>query len=596
MKKYHLNSIVLLCSLIYFIPLNAQDGVKCIVWPDTTKPNGLLIQRYKPNIDAGSDFQYLDLDQDGDPDILRGVTADGYPFQWIDDDDDMKGTDILGDTDSDCFMLDKNKDGHYGGEYDFIVDWNDEDQDNRADMQVIVDNASREDEVWDEGHFMITIDSDNDGIFNFIDWNTYSLQAWEHQGCCDFFQDYSGNSLFMKIHTSTFNMEDLRYNWENPFLFYDKDDDGLTEMAIRFVDAPEIDEDRKPYPLSLTGRVGDVRITYDLDNDNGDGNEFDFDMSLLYRGNGFDYSNQVHRFENISGLEGTDTFFIDSRFREMKELIYVGHDAAYGKVYNEGDWSTCYFVFDEDDDCHRWERVEFYDPLDPFKIGAWNKGLDSNPQADASGDRGEWDMDFSGEGKLYIGKFDGKIHLYGAEKGAWRIDQHAKFYQGWQGWRTGEDTIPHDHFVYEPAIFPTLLYTDTDNNGFFDKLEYDFDGDGIFEEVVDLDELNVADTSQLFEPAVMDYEDYMNLFKQVAENTWKTAEAAIKLAEKEGIDTGWYAFYKNPSSLQEKYHQGFWLNYYIYKDLLSKMHRAGNHDKYDLIKKAYYSNDWSMVE
>jgi hypothetical protein len=52
--------------------------------------------------------------------------------------------------------------------------------------------------------------------------------------------------------------------------------------------------------------------------------------------------------------------------------------------------------YDKDDDCHRWERVEFYDPLDPFKIGAWNKGLDINPQADASGDRGEVGHGFPG--------------------------------------------------------------------------------------------------------------------------------------------------------------------------------------------------------
>jgi len=593
MKKIISTSIVIVTFLFGNILVIGQDAVNCIVVPDKSR-EGLLIQSYKPNVVTGS-IRYLDLDGDGDPDVLRGETIDGFPFQWIDDDDDMKEGDMWGDTDSDCFMLDKNRDGTYGGEKDFVVDWNDENKDNFPDMQVIVDNATRDDEVWDEGHFMITIDSDDDGIFNFIDWNTYSLEAWDRKGCCDFFQDYSGNSIFLKIHTSTFNMEDLRYNWENPFLFYDEDKDGLSEMAIRFMDAPEIKPDREPYPLSLTKKITDVRVTFDLDNDNTDGNEFDFDMSLLFKGNGFDYSNHVQHFENIKGLDGTDTFFIDSRFREMEELIYVDHEDAYEIIFKEGDWNTCYFVFDEDDDCHRWERVEFYYPLDPFKIGAWNKGLDSNPQADASGDRGEWDLDFSGEGKLYIGKFDGKIHLYGAEKGAWRIDQHAEFYQGWQGWRTGEDTIPHDHFVYEPAIFPTLLYTDTDNNGFFDKLEYDFDGDQVFEETINLHELNIEDSSALMDPSLMNYESYMELFETVAKQTWNNARDAVNLAEANGMDTGWYSFLKNPSSLQEKYHQGFWLNYYIYKDLLSQASRENDLDKINLIKQAYYSGDWSML-
>ena len=38
----------------------------------------------------------------------------------------------------------------------------------------------------------------------------------------------------MKIHSTTERVNDVRMNWENPFLFYDPDNDGLTEMAIRY--------------------------------------------------------------------------------------------------------------------------------------------------------------------------------------------------------------------------------------------------------------------------------------------------------------------------------------------------------------------------
>lgn len=56
-------------------------------------------------------------------------------------------------------------------------------------------------------------------------------------------------------------------------------------------------------------------------------------------------------------------------------------------------------------------RVEFYEARDPFKVGAGNGGLDHNTQADAAGDRGEWDMDCSGKGNLYISPLDGRLHL-----------------------------------------------------------------------------------------------------------------------------------------------------------------------------------------
>ena len=43
-----------------------------------------------PPAPAGYKPTYIDLDGDGDPDILRTVTANGIPVQWIDDDDDMQ--------------------------------------------------------------------------------------------------------------------------------------------------------------------------------------------------------------------------------------------------------------------------------------------------------------------------------------------------------------------------------------------------------------------------------------------------------------------------------------------------------------------------
>jgi len=114
----------------------------------------------------------------------------------------------------------------------------------------------------------------------------------------------------------------VRYNWENPFLFYDPDKDGRTEYAIRFMDKFSIDPTQK-YPFSLSGKISDVRMSWDLDDDNAPGNEFDFDMSLLFRGKGFDYSKYVHRFQNMKGLQGTDSFFVDARWRNNDELIFV---------------------------------------------------------------------------------------------------------------------------------------------------------------------------------------------------------------------------------------------------------------------------------
>jgi len=125
---------------------------------------------------AGTSIKFIDLDKDGDPDLLETLTINNTPVRWIDDDDHMKTTDMEGYTDS--------------------------------------------------------------------DWDTFELRCWIHQGQSDFYEDYHGKSIFMKIHSTTEKMSDVRLNWENPFLFYDTDNDGLTEMAIRLCDSPPYLNDR----------------------------------------------------------------------------------------------------------------------------------------------------------------------------------------------------------------------------------------------------------------------------------------------------------------------------------------------------------------
>ena len=540
------------------------------------------------------DIEYIDIDKDGDPDILKYTINDTVPIQWIDDDDDMTWTDLTGDNDSDCLMCDVDNDGNYGHGLDLIVDWNDEDGDGIADMQAILENSEIDYKGKYKSHYMYIINTDNKGIFSFIDWDTYRVEMWEMTGRSNFLSNYHGNSILIKAHISSFDIEDIRYNWENPFLFYDEDEDGYSEMAIRLVDEEVETDDKNSYSFKYTGMCSLAQLTFDMDNDNGPANEIDYDMSLKFYGEGFDYSNQVHTFKSMKGLEGTDAYFHDTRYRQNTELIYCNHDSAYEFVFNKGEWEGCWLVFDEDDDCHRWERVEFYDMLDPFRIGARNGGLDHNPQSDVSGDRGEWDTDFSGGGNLYISPIDGKIHLLGAELGYWRIDQFAKFYQGWQGWR-GPNIQPEDLVCIEPETAPIIKYEDTDGNGFFDLIAYDMDANKEFEEIVSLIELGISDTMKVVFTKNMSYGDYNNMYIEAANANWNSAMIAIDIAKRYGVDMEVYRPLLKQSSIREKYSNGFWLTYYTYNDLLEYCNANSNNDLALKIKKAYYSGNWEEL-
>ena len=110
-----------------------------------------------------------------------------------------------------------------------------ETSDGKADMQFVIEYPKENTgEVWPNGHYMIMRDLDKDNVFNYINWNDFSLRCWDRNGVCDFYEDYSGHTLFMKIHTSTYDIQDLRLNWENPFLFYDNDGDGILDSEDNF--------------------------------------------------------------------------------------------------------------------------------------------------------------------------------------------------------------------------------------------------------------------------------------------------------------------------------------------------------------------------
>lgn len=538
-----------------------------------------LIRQYRPPLPPlDAKIEYEDLNGDGKPDVLR-TTMNGYPVQWISDDGTMKYGDVTCNCVNCCLMVDRNKDGKYGDAGDLIVQWIDTNNDGKADMQIIADNANEL--KWGPGHYMIVLDTDHDGVFNYVDWKDMTLKCWEHSGQCRFYTDYIGKSIFMKSHTDTSTLADLRYNWENPFLFYDPDGDGLTEMAIRLCDPPAIAEG--PKSIKYTGKITLAQMAFDIDNGNGPGNEFDYDMSIGFSGPGFDYQDQVHKFKWKRCVEA-DKYFRDPRFRQLTELIYPDHDAAWNLVFNRGKWDTISFVFDEDHDCKRWERVEFYQPNDLFKIGINKGGLDNHPQSDVSGDRGEWDLKARGGGKLYVGKFDGHIHLYGADWGAWRIDQDAAYYQGWS------------RSTDMPAKFPTIKYTDANGNGFIDTIEYDMDGDGVFERKVVLSDLGIDDKCDVIDTSKQTYSDLHTIYVKAANNMWKHAEEAMKAAKEHGLDISWYSAIMQPKSIREKDQFGYWLQFYIYQDFRYMAERSKDQSQLLLVDKAYFSGNWKLLE
>lgn len=514
----------------------------------------------------GMELRYLDINGDGRPDVLRTMTADGTPIQWIDDNGNMTVYDLEGDMSDDCLLVDRNRDGVFGSYGDLCVDWVDTDSDGKADIQIVVDNIPYEKRnTSGGGHYMMVFDLDKDNVFNHIDWRDYSLRCWWHDGLADFYTDYHGNSEFLKVHSTPERLNDVSLNWENPFLFLDEDRDGLTEMTVRLCDSRFNHIGNPGGKTNFSGRINWAAISVDLDNDNNAENPLDLDFTVCFRSkDGSPYGKYEHFYKGMRGNEAADGYFLDPCWRRNSRLVFPEGRQVFDFIFKQASWESVCLTFDEDDDCKRWERVELYSPGDIYRFGPGNGGLDDNRQSDVAGDRGEWDMDNSGAGKLYVSPLDGRIHLYGAEWGAWRIDQTALYYQGMGGIY---DLYGPGRLQGLPSSVAVVKYEDADGNGFFDTMRFDWDGDGTFEEVRTASDLGVKDESEVYDISRFKYGDYTRLFKSVSDRMWKGAEAKIRKAESLGLNTGWYSVYMNPKSQWQKYHDGYWLDTYLEKDI-----------------------------
>ena len=144
----------------------------------------------------------------------------------------------------------------------------------------------------------------------------------------------------------------------------------------------------------------------------------------------------------------------------------------------------------------------------------------------------------------------------------------------------------------DPESWATIRYSDTNNNGFIDGVEYDLDGDTKFEEKVSLLDLGIDDKAPFIETGNLKYDAMTKTFGKLTANIWARAVKVQKIALKQGINTAWYALWKQPRTINERYQYGYWLTFYLYKDMCHKALLDGNNVLKTQLDKAYYSGNW----
>lgn len=484
--------------------------------------------------------------------------------------------------------------------------------------------------VWDNPHSSkFHINFNGEPNMSFLNWKTLFYENEQIYG--------DGYKYVMNVHGSGMFMNSYRKgtftSWENPIAWYDFNNNGITDMVMRAADLYAEKEAHK-------GVIGEAEFAFELNKDTGKHRYHSLDLQMTYYDNiakGYNYLEDIDRIPKIEGMQ--DTQYLSERLKDTRLQIYRAHVPymdGYKLLTDHDKWKGVFLLFDEDNDDVRWEEMF-----------ARYEGAGEFGYSDKIGDRFENDTDFLGRGKLYIGRFDGRIHLYHAEQAVWDVDYFG-LYKG------SMDRTPGLEGPQPPVGLSHLRvrYSDTNKNGFIDKIEYmtvsytgnqnDQAGEHIYKTINILDyadaEMPEPDVNILFDPRVDSkitnwniakwngkpltpgdfegtsikdgYNKMFDLYTNVLEDMWRSGERLYEISKKyklnksEGLDKGiktlytleelaglkaysipeGYSRHLTGKTRREKYNNGFWLKEKVFADILEN----SGLDKFTL-EKYYYT-------
>lgn len=427
--------------------MRAGEGMRGPWWMRRTAlgPQGELRLDHQPwwpracELEVGQGFA---VDADDAPDGSMFVRCERFrnrsreveAIVWIIDDDSDGSAIAGGDFDSDCYVVDYDRDGVV----DRMVDYIDNDDDNdpdEMDIRYFVEGELRQ--LWC-GH-----DLDDDNIM-------WDLAGYEYSG--DFFKSdpHGDEMIFMN------RFDPQLGEWgpisECPFAFYDLDGDGYSEEVVRVSAVPmrhdaTIDPDyandsaryRGPWRDEMR-QMGVINIRHSFDIDNGNGPDaplhYEFGFNLVgatpYTFAGMEHFNPKRRPPQVTRV---------IPHKRLRSISRGYHASQTGFSWHEHEDDTIAIgAPPREEEDRRWEGV----------FWLWERRFMENTGGPGQkwNVRREWSDRPSDHRRLYYSGVDRRIHLFGAE----------------EGW------IQLGHFGGLGEMGEIRMF-DTDGNGLFDRWE-----------------------------------------------------------------------------------------------------------------------------
>ena len=446
MKKF--GNLFLLLAFLSGMPvaMRAQvpDQQECFqyVFGDKVKLDPAMVK--KVGADLSGKRYYVDQNKDGKPEEVWFVDIDPRHTEAkrpilvraIDRNGDLQ----MGgqaDYNSDLYVVDYNADG----KVDAVVSYEDLDGDGDVDRMGIF--------YYDKTCGLRVWWSRDDGDDNLL-WYTIDYAYCQNQ--CEQRNNFGGDETF-----DMFYIKPGDKQWtgcsENPFCFFDRDGDGLTEEVIRVV--------------GEGNTIRSIRWSFDADNNATAQNPRDYDVSLTAMvGNGkADIDNEKVEGAPLSyGDDVSETVMIEGYPAKMLKRN------AMTSYLQKQIWSREILTWGEDNlniayrvpgyTIPRWEGV--------IASASTEKGAEMPrigwPDCGPVNKRYEVITHPKAENQYYYCAGDKRIHLKGCDKAWMKVD-----------------------FDYDTKVDMNYEWKDTNKDGVVDKLFIDTDGDGKWNDSYSLD-------------------------------------------------------------------------------------------------------------
>jgi hypothetical protein len=385
---------------------------------------------------------YIDRNGDGKPEEVWFIDIDPrhkdehrpLPVKVIDEDGDLE----MGgepDYDSDLYLADWNANGII----DAAVDYNDLDGDQDVDETGFF--------FYQKNVGLRVWWSRDDGDDNLL-W--YDVDYYYYQRPCQDFTHFGGNESFVSLLIKPGEKYWTPF-FENPFLFFDRDGDGVTEEVVRVAGKKD--------------NIHSVRWSFDVDNDVTIEHPRDFDVSISAYATGWTLEKSYNSNFNLHfGENESDTLNV----RGLPAGPVLARKSAINFL-NQIRWERVLFTWDENDFnvaptipeyIERWEGViagKSEEPGFEFpEIGG--------PTCGPFNKRYEIVLKPKSVNNYYYSPADHRIHIKNSDKTWMKVDYN------------GDNRVDMEY-----------QWSDLNRDGIMDKISVDIDADGHFDDSWKLD-------------------------------------------------------------------------------------------------------------